>query len=239
MNKLKEKLPLLINDSLYDKYMYNNKYVPRVSEIISSMSYEENIIKWANYIGKKRIDYKKYMENAASIGTMVHDMVDNYTNNNPYVIPIDENDDRYKKVVNGFGSFKNWYNTVKSNVPIRLISSEKELVCEWYGGTYDAIYEINNKTYLVDYKTSNNITEKHFIQACAYKLLLEKDGVNLDGIIILQLDKNSDNFYEYISDFSNPHHVEFINSCTNTFLSMLYGYYHKMNTKATFNKLYK
>ena len=55
------------------------------------------------------------------------------------------------------------------------------------------------------------------------------------GIIILQLRKDVPDFNEVVLDFSNKQHLDLINHCENTFLSLTYSYYHILEAE----RLYK
>ena len=66
----------------------------------------------------------------------------------------------------------------------------------------DGLYEINGKKYIVDYKTSNHVTFRYFLQVAAYRYILKNElGIDVDGCIILQLSKNDISYNEYISFF--------------------------------------
>lgn len=106
------------------------------------------------------------------------------------------------------------------------LSTEVSLVCDHYGGTYDLMMEASGKVWLVDFKTSNHVTYKYWLQLAAYARILRMQGVRIDGLLILQLSKYGVAFREYVLDLSWSPHVEYLEVCERTFLSLLYGYYH-------------
>ena len=55
-----------------DRYTYNGKNVPRVTEIISKMIHEDAITQWANSLGFKHKSYTKTLNEAAVYGTHAH-----------------------------------------------------------------------------------------------------------------------------------------------------------------------
>ena len=58
---------------------------------------------------------------------------------------------------------------------------------------------INGKIYLIDFKTSNHVTYKYYLQLAAYsKVLREKENINIDGVIILQLNKYQPKYFRSI-----------------------------------------
>lgn len=220
------------------KYIYNNKYIPRVTEILSEMDNPDYFNKWANHLGFKHISYKKELDYLASIGTYVHEMNEMYINSinlENCNIPFNMID----KVTNAHNSFKLWYNNLISNNNVRILDTEKELTCEYYGGTCDLLLEINGRIYLVDYKTSNNLSYKHFIQLSAYINILNNDGFDISGCIILQLSKESNSYNEYILNFDIFEHREYIKKCFSTFEYLLCGYYMKSNLIDNHNMLFK
>jgi len=204
--------------------------VARVTEIISSMIHSDGLMYWANSLGFKGIRYKDELNRAAEAGTIAHAAIEKFlkekicTENN---IP--------------FQGFKLWYNIVTEDIglPITVIYVEHTLVCKWFGGTLDALLMIGNKIYLVDFKTSNHVTYRYFIQLGAYRhMLREVEGIEIDGVIVLQLDKDEPGFNEYLLDFSIMNHLEFMNRCEHTFLSLVYAYYNVKRIEGEFKTLF-
>lgn len=219
-----------------NKYYHNNIQVPRVTEILSSMLHEESLMGWSNYLGFKKKRYSAVLSISADIGTYTHGLIEDYLSNG-FVI-LNTIPPRYRfSVENAFLSFVNWYNILLQN-DINILGLETQLTCEWFGGTYDMLISINNKTYLVDFKTSNHISYKHFIQASAYKYMLELNNIYIDGIIILQLNKDTVSFNEYIIHLDNNDHKIFMDSCLDTFKGIVYGYYYRKNTEDLYNKIF-
>lgn len=219
-----------------EKYNYKGNVIPRVSEILSSMDNMSFIPKWANYLGFKRLSYEKELAFSADIGTHVHNFNELYIKGIKYDIN-DVPDNMKIKILNAHTAFINWYDIISKH-SIDIIGIEMELICQWFGGTCDLIISIDGKTYIVDYKTSNHISYKHFLQLSAYKYIMELNGYKIDGCIILQLNKNEPVFTEYILNFDIPEHLDFINQCKVTFEGMLYGYYNKLYCIEQYNNIF-
>lgn len=208
------------------KYTYNGIPVPRVTTVINSMIYEESLLKWANYLGFKHKDYKKVAQEALDIGTMAHEQIELIlTGKSTYqpdsIIPVQ--------------SFWMWYKQVKANNSVRTIFTEKSLSCELYGGTLDAVLEINGKTYLIDFKTSKIVTYKYFLQLAAYrKMLREALNMDVDGIIILQLGKTVPSFKEY--SMTSPQYNEFMDFYETTFISLVIAYANILKAQSMFKE---
>lgn len=212
-----------------DKYFYNGKPVPRVTEILSRCIHNDALMNWANSLGFKHKSYKLTLEEAATIGSIVHEAIEKYLA-----------DETCLSNEFGFLAFKKWWDMIHTNNEIKIIGSEQELVCPWFGGTYDMLIEINGKLWLVDFKTSNHVTMNYFLQLAAYRYILWTEyGIQLQGAIILQLNKYEVSFQEYVLDFSIISHYEFIEHCTTTFLSLVYAYYNLYKTETTFKQYMK
>ena len=208
-----------------EKYFYNGVSVPRVTEIISKMISEEYLMYWSNSLGFKHKSYKKTLDTAAKIGSESHDLISRFllgetftSNNIPYL------------------GFRKWW--IDINTTIKILGSEQELVCPYFGGTYDLLLEINGLVYLVDFKTSNHVSYKYYLQLAAYKYMLELKGYNISGCIILQLNKAEIQYTEYPLIFSNPDHLNFINASLNTFLSLVYSYYNIYQCERMYKQIF-
>lgn len=191
--------------------------VPRVTEILSTMIHSDALMYWANSLGFKGMKYKTALNNAANIGTEAHNAIESFLI------------DKLESLNNiPFLGFMMWYNiiTQEKGIPIQVIYIEHSLSCQWFGGTLDGLLRIGSKIYLIDFKTSNHVTYKYFLQLAAYRYMIRiLEGINIDGVIVLQLDKDEPGFNEYLLDFSNINHLEFINHCEITFLSLVCGFY--------------
>ena len=190
--------------------------VPRVTEILSTMIHSDALMYWANSLGFKGIKYKTALNNAANIGTEAHNAIERFLI------------DKLKSTDNiPFLGFLMWYNIIthEKRIPIDIIYIEHSLSCQWFGGTLDGLLKIGNKIYLIDFKTSTYVTYKYFLQLAAYRYMLRiVEGIDVDGVIVLQLDKDEPGFNEYLLDFTNVSHLEFINHCEVTFLSLVYAF---------------
>lgn len=191
--------------------------VPRVTEILSTMIHSDALMYWANSLGFKGMKYNTVLNNAANIGTAAHNAIERFLI------------DKLESLNNiPFLGFMMWYNIVtqEKGIPIQVIYIEHPLSCQWFGGTLDGLLRIGSKIYLIDFKTSNHVTYKYFLQLAAYRYMLRiLEGIDVDGVIVLQLDKDEPGFNEYLLDFSNINHLEFIKHCEATFLSLVCGFY--------------
>ena len=216
-------------------YIYNGITVPRVTKIISKCIHSDSLMRWANSLGFKHQSYNTVLNRAADIGSQCHSNIDQFMDNNNHIM---HEDNLYNESFNAYNSFRKWFDYINNIMPINVIFHEKTLVCPYFGGTIDGLYNINGKIYLVDYKTSNSIKYSHFLQLSAYRFMLKNIcNINIDGCIILQLSKTDISYKEYVLNFNNIDHLNFINSCEAAFLSMVYSYYNILKIEQDYNKI--
>lgn len=219
-------IPIIgIDDSPYE---FKNIKVPRVTHILSEMIHDDYLMIWSNNIGLyKHKKYKDVLDNAANIGTFVHNAIENYIKNSIY---LDENEVpvEYKnEVKSSFIAFIKWWDNIK-NRKIKILMQESILVCEYYGGTLDLLLSIDDNIYLVDFKTSNHLSYKYHLQLAAYRwILFSKLNINLDGCIVLRLDKYNKNFEENFLDLHNINDAKYMYECEQMFMYLLKSYYYK------------
>ena len=216
MFDLEDIASLHIEDAFRNSYEYEGIQVPRVTAIISKMIEEEGIKQWANSLGFHHQSYSRVLKDLAILGTLTHNAISTYIMGNP--IPSDA--PQYP-----MDSFRLWWSTILRSGG-QVLGSEVPVVCDLYGGTYDLLLKIKKKRYLVDFKTSNHVTYKYWLQLAAYTRVLRQQGVNINGLMILQLCKTDIAFREYVLDFSNQSHKEYFDICERTFMALLYSYYH-------------
>ena len=173
------------------------KRVLRVSEVIKMLG-KEQIAIWANMLGFKHIRYRDELERTANIGSMVHAILEDFSDETS-LTAIDRFDDfgiyNYSdklEASNALQSFFSWYE--KNYKLYKVIDTEVELVGEEYGGTTDIILQSPwhaDRVLIGDYKTAKAVYFSMFLQAGAYiSLYEEKHGEkSCDGAVIFQLDK--------------------------------------------------
>lgn len=213
-------------------YMYEGNMVPRVTAIISRFTNNEGLLRWANSLGFKHKSYSKERDNAANIGSMCHESIDTFLCGKDIDSNSMNEEARY-----AYDSFQKWYSDIFLLADIKVIFHEKPLVCKYFGGTIDGLYKINDKIYLIDYKTSNHITFNYCLQLAAYRYMLHEMGIQIDGCIVLQLSKKNISYTEYALHFSDQEHLNFINQCERTFLSLVYSYYNILGVEESYENL--
>lgn len=213
--------------------VYLNKQglkVPRVTEVLSRMLHSDSLMYWANSLGFKGLRYRDVLNKAANTGTIAHAAIERFLK------------EKIQDKTNiPFLGFLSWYDTITIDLklPVEILFVEKKLSCDWFGGTLDALIKIDGKIYLVDFKTSNHVTVNYFFQLAAYRYMLRVvEGIEIDGVIVLQLDKVEPGFNEYLLTFSDISHLDFMNRCEITFMSILYAYYNVCKAETDFKSIF-
>ena len=219
-------------------YTIDDRIVPRVTHILSSMINEEYIIQWANSLGFKHKSYKATLNEAADRGSLIHDAIHKYLTDGTTPESYAGNilDEYYDTTMTGFKSFKLWLQSIPS---ASVMYTEKELICPWFAGTADLIMYYNNKTYLLDFKTGKHLSFRYFIQLAAYRYILQKFyNIQIDCVGIIQLDKSFISYKDYILDLSSEVNMNYINQCTETFFSLLNAYRYRINNEIMYSDIF-
>lgn len=235
-------------DKNFDIYNFNGTGVPRVSSILKECIAKEYLINWASKIGYKRYNILK--NKATHIGTIVHEMIERFLLNGEdenYIKNISATEFYYSNnILKAYENFKSWYfNLINKGYTMEVIEIEKKVTCPYYGGTIDCIAKINGKVYIIDFKTSKQISYEYIIQTCAYMWIINNGYCNdishIDGIGIIRVDKEKTKFNDLFLNNHIPYQKEIIDQYYKGFASLLMSYYNNINMKYIFseyNKLY-
>lgn len=235
LNSLNEDYKKLVDETPYE---HNGLYVPRVTSIISNMIHEDYLLKWANWLGFKRRNYKDEVEKAASKGTFVHHFIEDYINEDKEPDMESVPRDIYQEVQTAYSSFQLWWSIISGN-EYEILMQETKLICPLFGGTLDILIKINGKIYLMDFKTSNHVSYKYFLQMAAYRYMLKLNyNIDLDGVGVIMFNKKEVNFTEYILNFSEVIDRLFMDECLNSFLSLSHSYYCKLRVESMFKEVF-
>ena len=157
---------------------------PSVTEILAVVN-KPYLVPWANKLGKEGIDSTILLRRSANIGTLAHALIQGYLTNEQVSVegyaPT-----QVEAAKNAFVSFKLWHDKEQPTLEVSELSVLSRLL--GYGGTIDAVFFINGKRVLVDFKTSRSIHKEYFAQLAAYiRLYHARFGDGVDKAMILQL----------------------------------------------------
>lgn len=223
-----------------DTYEFNGIPVPRVSNILKECIGKDYLINWAAKLGRRQ--YIIETNRATTIGTRVHEMIENYLLNGTDLDVSFTTSASYMSSVNmAYSNFKNWIKYI-NNLGYyieEIVATEKAITCPYYGGTIDCICKINGRYYIVDFKTSKQISYEYIIQTCAYMWVVNngycKDLPHIDGIGIIRVDKNRDKFEDLFLNENIEYQKNIIDQYIVGFGSLLSSYYNNINMKYIFS----
>ena len=237
-----------INESYREKnfnvYNFYGMGVPRVSQILKECINKEYLLMWAAKIGQKEMFAVK--NKATKIGTIVHEMIENFLiNGNDLDVSYKCSPMFMDEILRAYSNFKDWIIYIESmGYKIEeIIALEKVVVCPLYGGTVDCIMKINGRVYLVDFKTSKQISYEYIIQVCSYMWIINNGYVPdipyIDGIGIIRIDKEKRKFEDLFLNNHIPYQRDIINQYYLGFGSLLSCFYNNINMKLLFSDYVK
>ena len=190
----------MAKNKLHTQYRVNNKRVPSVTAIIgTNLGWNKaSLISWAKNTAKAGNDPDKVRDEAASIGTLTHEMVENHIKGLETNLFLSSASDIQTATL-GYNAFLDWE---MKNSP-KYLESEVRLSSEElnYGGTIDLVIELDGQIGILDIKTSKNVYPDHIIQLSAYRQLYTENVQKVDFCAIIKLDKVNGGFeYHSISN---------------------------------------
>lgn len=176
-------------------YSDDGKGLPSVTELLKWIP-KPYLIRWANKLGFQRKTYEEMSDYYTNIGQLVHLCNEVYikTNSTEKVADIisKSGSDIIPIVLNCFKNFKRWYDDNKSG--IEVIANEKTIKADRFAGTIDFIYKKGNDIYIMDFKSSSQVSVDYFIQLCAYYELCRYEDIKVTKVAVLRQDKYEDDF---------------------------------------------
>lgn len=164
--------------------------VPSVTTIIGVLN-KPGIARWANMLGLNNVGYEEFLDERASIGTDFHKMVEDYMSGKQV------GGTHFKESIAMFRRFTVWAN----NHHYQVFAHEQSLVGKRFGGTIDAIGEVDGALTVIDYKTAKTVYADFFVQLAGYALLLQElmpetyERVQAFGVITMR----KEGIYKFIN----------------------------------------
>jgi len=190
----------LSRTKVHTVYKLNGVRVPGVTTILGVLA-KEALIHWAWDLGTKGIDYRKYRDVLADIGTLTHILVQcEFTGEKPDTSSFSK--EQIDKAENCLISFYEWQKGHK----IKPLLTEKALVSRLgFGGTIDCLAMVDGAKTLLDFKTGKAIYDEYFYQLAAYNKLLQENGhPDVQNVRILRIGRDeSEGFEERLIPVAN------------------------------------
>lgn len=203
-------MSLEFKDKPYHQYLVNGERVPSVTTILKVISKGDGLTQWAvnqsleylqdrfqgelttEEVSQALLDskyahrYKK--EEAAGIGTIAHNWLEQYLKGNPpELLPDNE------AAANSVRAALDWF----KQHDYQTISSERRLYSRRhnYAGTCDWLAYVDGHLSIPDFKTSKGIWDEYRFQTAAYQNALEEEtGDRIEERWILRFDKETGTF---------------------------------------------
>lgn len=177
----------------------SGEIVPGVTTITGILD-KPALIYWAWDLGMKGIDYKKYKDDKADIGTLAHDMIIcHLLGTDPCTKDYTQN--QIDQAENALISYFEW----EKGKHIEVIHTETALVSEYYryGGQFDILANIDGIATLLDIKTGKAIYPEMVIQLAAYEWLIsEIISLEIKSAKILRVGRDETEGFE-VKDFTD------------------------------------
>ena len=174
----------------------NDKRLKSVTTIINGCLgwNKQPLLMWTRKHCLNGEDSLKLLKEAGRIGTLAHNMIEEFTKGG--VVNLDGyTPNEISQAKTAYYGFYNWF----ANNNVTFHETELKLVSEQYqfGGTFDAICEVNGKLVVCDWKSSNDVHSEYLIQLGAYRQLIQENTDHkIKGAILLKLDKEEKGVYE-------------------------------------------
>lgn len=181
-------------------YSPDGDRVPSVTTILGVV--DKNLTNWANKLGLQGKSLSDESSHVMGIGTLLHAYIEGMFRDDD----VDDSkftDEQREVAQRCFGKFSLW----ASGHQITPISLELSLASDRYGGTMDALLEVDGIVTIMDWKTSKDIYPEYFAQLSAYhNLISEKFNLGEDigftipvigQVGILKVPKENGQDFEY------------------------------------------
>ena len=152
------------------------------------------LIGWNLKLVDQGLNPREELKKAGRIGTLTHNMIEEFIKGGAVKLDGYEPNE-ISQAKTAYYGFYNWF----ANNDVFFLDTEMKLVSEEYqfGGTFDAVCEVNGKLVICDWKTSNAVYDEFLIQLGAYRQLIQENlGYDIRGAILLKLDKEEKGVYE-------------------------------------------
>jgi len=152
------------------------------------------LIGWNLKLVDQGLNPREELKKAGRIGTLTHIMIEEFIKGGAVKLDGYEPDE-ISQAKTAYYGFYQWF----ANNNVTFHETEMKLVSEEYqfGGTFDAVCEVNGKLVICDWKTSNAVYDEFLIQLGAYRQLIQENlGYDIRGAILLRLDKEEKGVYE-------------------------------------------
>jgi len=188
--------------STHPKYVLSNgEVVPSVTQILNAVIAKPGLQKWANQLGLNNKSLDNESKTTLDTGKLLHAYIQADLEG-AVVDEVGYTPEQISLAKNSFAQYLRW----KNGKQIKAIKTEYVMASEKYryGGTIDALLEIDGELTLLDWKTSTHISLDYKLQVAAYLYLLQEQNIIPSRVGVLRLPK-TDGEFEYYETDANAH----------------------------------
>ncbi len=181
-------------------YDADGKRLPSVTTIIGRFKDSNNLLFWANKVGREGMTLEDARKPAADAGTIAHGWVEDHINGRA-LRQIDADPDVIAKGRAAYEAYLTWQQMTRLQIrhtEVSLSSGKHR-----FGGTLDAIGTVANMSNglaLVDWKSSQSVYADYLYQMAAYAILWEEaypDHPIAGGFHLCRFAKEAGDFAHY------------------------------------------
>jgi len=171
-------------------YKYKEEYFPSITYILQYFPKGKFFEDWLKDVG---YNSEHIVKNSAYEGTQIHSLIEEYLQGKEIFWLDNKGNARYSMSVwNMLLKFTEFWETVNP----KLVHSEILVFSEKYkiAGTCDLVVEIDDKLWILDIKSSNNLHTSYDLQTAAYAKCFEEcfgKKIHKTGILWLKSSKRS------------------------------------------------
>jgi hypothetical protein len=171
----------------------SGRIVPGVTTVLGILN-KPALLYWAWNLGMQQIDYRKFKDDKAEIGTLAHNMVEDHLNG----AKTDFADHSKNQIDAAENSFLSWLEWEKQHPIKKIHSIEEQLISEElpFGGTNDIFCRLESAEgefdEIIDLKTGKGIYDEYVYQVAALKHLQEENGKVVGRCRIINIPRTED-----------------------------------------------
>ena len=167
--------------------------VPSVTTITGQLD-KAQLIHWAVKVTKEGLDWQKVRDDAASIGTLTHQMIFDHLKEAKTDLSIYSE----QQIGQAETCLIKYWDWEKEHQGIKDLTLELPMVSEVmrYGGTIDRLCEIDGVLTIIDYKTGKEVWPEMWYQLAAYQMLAQENGYDVKVCRILRIGREEKEGFE-------------------------------------------
>jgi len=175
----------------------NGEIVPSVTQILNAVIAKPGLQKWANQLGLNNKSLDSESKSTLDVGKLLHAYIQADLEG-AVVNEVGYTQEQIGLAKKSFAQYLRW----KDGKQIKAIKTEYVMVSEKYkyGGTLDALLELDGELTLLDWKTSSYISVDYKLQVVAYLYLLNEQNIMPSRVGVLRLPKTDGEFEYYEAD---------------------------------------